>query len=106
MIITNFFKNFLIIFHIIFKYGWALWEMKIIKMKILHQKTPWYNWLITRGCKKMKGGVKDKIMSLFKTNTTKNYSKAMQGYLIILSDARTVHNLLILKTKHTFFKIE
>ena len=33
------------------------------------------NCLYSRDCKKTIGGVKDKIMSLFKTNTTKDYSK-------------------------------
>ena len=41
-------------------------------------KKPWYNWLINyilNIVKKNGGGIKDKIMSLFKTNKAKNYSK-------------------------------
>ena len=35
-----------------------------------------FNWLNLSGCKKFEGGVKDRTMSLFETNTTKRYSKS------------------------------
>ena len=41
-------------------------------------KSPWHNWLIRcipELIKNMVGSVQDKIMSLFKSNTTKNFSK-------------------------------
>ena len=46
-------------------------------MKVLRQKGLWCDWLINYipELKKMMVGVKDKIMSLFKTNTTDNSSK-------------------------------
>ena len=46
-------------------------------MKILRQKSLWYDWLINYilKLKTMVVGVKDIIMSLFKTNTTKNCSE-------------------------------
>ena len=46
-------------------------------MKILRQKRLWYDWLINYilKLKTMVVGVKDIIMSLFKTNTTKNCSE-------------------------------
>ena len=44
---------------------WTVLEIKIIKIKAL----------LKNACKKTVDGVRDKIMSLFKTNTIKNYSK-------------------------------
>ena len=43
-------------------------------MKILHQKIPWLFNYNLKPIKKV-GGAKGKILSLFKTNTTKEYSK-------------------------------
>ena len=40
----------------------------------ISKKKTWYNWLINyihQSMKKKEGDAKDKIMSLFKTNTTK-----------------------------------
>lgn len=42
-------------------------------------KNPWCNWLISYISEivKVVGGVKNKIMNLFKKNTTEDYSKTM-----------------------------
>ena len=48
------------------------------KNENFERKNLWRDWLITQIPKlirKMVGGVKGKIISLFKTNTTKNYSE-------------------------------
>ena len=44
----------------------------------ISKKKTWYNWLINyipQSTKKRESDAKDKIMNLFKTNTTKYYSK-------------------------------
>ena len=52
-------------------------EEKEIPKKRTVAKDNLYDWRIdSRAHKKTVGSVKDKIMSLFKTNTTKEYSKS------------------------------
>ena len=52
----------------------------MMKKRSLEKNTwfDWYNWLINYipQPKKTVGGVKDKIMSHFKTNTSNDYSKS------------------------------
>ena len=51
--------------------------MKMMQEKPFPKK-PWYNWLINyilKPIKIMVSGDNDKILSLFKTNITKNYTK-------------------------------
>ena len=46
------------------------------------KKKKWYDWLtnyILETIRKMVGGVKGKIMSLFKSNTTKDYCKTIRA---------------------------
>ena len=77
-------------------------EQKVMK-NIRPIKNTWYDWLINcipKSIRKVVEGFKDKIVSLFKTNTPKQ-TVYTRGKKLSKPKTQNIRNLFILKNKET-----
>ena len=73
-------------------------EQKEVK-KIRPIKNTWYDWIInSEPIRKSVGGFKDKVISLFKTNTPKQTVHG-RGKKLSIPKTKNIRNLFILKKK-------